>query len=228
MPFSLIILDYDGVLIDSLTDAIAVGGDFCRSISHDRVPSEETIGALDIMTYDELARSIGLSPGQVERFSSHVFDRFQTISPTMAFFPGIESLLHRIASKNIAIVSGNAKNVISAKLAAHDLAEKITCIYGALEPGDKVEKILKVCSHFGVDVGSSCMIGDSVSDIRYAKCAGVQSIAATWGWQTQDKLIKEQPDFIVNNVRELAALIDSQYLDSNRIDFQKPKNFRIR
>jgi phosphoglycolate phosphatase len=142
-----------------------------------------------------------------------VFDRFQGISPAMEFFPGIEALLHRIASKNIAIVSGNAKNVISAKLAAHDLAQKITCIFGALEPGDKAEKIIKVCSHFGVDVGLSCMVGDSVSDIRYAKRAGVQSIAVTWGWQSRDKLIKEHPDYIVNSVRELAVLIDSQYLD---------------
>ena len=54
MPFSLIFFDYDGVLIDSLGDAISVGGDFCRSISHDRVPTKETIGALDIMTYYEL------------------------------------------------------------------------------------------------------------------------------------------------------------------------------
>jgi len=106
MPFSLIFFDYDGVLIDSLGDAISVGGDFCRSISHDRVPTKETIGALDIMTYHELARSIGLS----------------------------------------------------------------------------------------------CMIGDSVSDIRYAKRAGVQSIAATWGWQRQDKLIEEHPDFIVDTI----------------------------
>ena len=120
MPFSLIIFDYDGVLIDSLGDAISVGGEFCRSISHDRLPTKEAIGALDIMTYYELARSVGLSPEQAERFSSHVFERFQAISPTMAFFPEIESLLHRIASKKIAIVSGNAKNVIAAKLAAID------------------------------------------------------------------------------------------------------------
>jgi len=213
MPFSLIIFDYDGVLTDSLADAISVGADFCRSISHDRMPTGKTIGALGIMTYHELARSIGLSPRQAEKFSSHVFDRFQGISPAMEFFPGIEALLHRIASKNIAIVSGNAKNVISAKLAAHDLAQKITCIFGALEPGDKAEKIIKVCSHFGVDVGLSCMVGDSVSDIRYAKRAGVQSIAVTWGWQSRDKLIKEHPDYIVNSVRELAVLIDSQYLD---------------
>ena len=210
MSFALIIFDYDGVLIDSLNHAIAVGEEFCRSISHNRVPTKETIGSLEIMTYSEIARSIGLPPEQVERFSSHVFERFQDIGPSMAFFPEIESLLHRMASKNIAIVSGNAKHVISAKLSSHGLAEKITCIFGALERGDKAEKIRKACAHFGADPGRSCMIGDSVSDIRFAKRAGVQSIAATWGWQWHGKLVKEEPDFIVNSVRELALLLNSE------------------
>ncbi len=209
MSFSLIIFDYDGVLVDSLGDAILIGAEFCRSVSHDRVPTKETIEALDILTYSELARSIGLSNEQAERFSLYVFERFQAISPTMAFFPEIESLLHRMASKNIAIVSGNAKNVISAKLAAHELAGTITCIFGALEPGDKAQKIIHACSHFGVDVEQSCMIGDSVSDIRYAKRTGVQSIAVTWGWQSRNKLVNENPEFIVNSVQELAALINN-------------------
>jgi phosphoglycolate phosphatase-like HAD superfamily hydrolase len=34
------------------------------------------------------------------------------------------------------------------------------------------------------------MIGDSTSDIRHARQAGVRSIAATWGWQSQEKLVK--------------------------------------
>jgi phosphoglycolate phosphatase len=54
------------------------------------------------------------------------------------------------------------------------------------------------------------MIGDSASDIRYAKRAGVQSIAATWGWQQRDRLVKENPDFIVDSVHELAILLDSE------------------
>ena len=210
MSFALIIFDYDGVLIDSLSTAISAGEEFCRWAAHDRLPTVETIGSLEITTYSEIAHSIGLPPEQVERFSSHVFERFQDIGPAMAFFPEIESLLHRIALKNIAIVSGNAKHVISAKLAAHGLAEKITCIFGALESGNKAEKIRNACRHFGVDAGLACMIGDSVSDIRYAKRAGVQSIAATWGWQSRDRLIKENPDFVVNSVQELAVLLDSE------------------
>ena len=208
MSFPLIIFDYDGVLIDSLGNAIAIGQEFCRSIDHERLPTKATIRSLETMTYFELARSIGLSRDQVERFCAYVFDRFQDIGPSMPFFPEIESLLHRIASKNIAIVSGNAKHVISAKLAAHGLAEKITCIFGAYEPGDKAEKIRNACRYFRADPGLSCMIGDSVSDIRYAKQAGVQSIAITWGWQWRDRLVKEKPDFVVNSVHELAILLD--------------------
>jgi phosphoglycolate phosphatase len=211
MPFALIIFDYDGVLIDSLDVAISAGQEFCRFVSHDRVPTKETIGALEIMTYQEIARSVGLPHGQAERFSSHVFERFQAVGPSLVFFPGIEALLHRIASKNIAIVSGNAKRVIYAKLAAHKLADKIICIFGAYEPGDKAEKIRSACNHFGVKAGLSCMIGDSASDIRFAKRAGAQAIAATWGWQSRNMLVKEEPDFIVNTVQELAVLLDSEY-----------------
>jgi phosphoglycolate phosphatase-like HAD superfamily hydrolase len=210
MSFNLIIFDYDGVLIDSLGNAITVGQEFCRSIAHERLPTKATIRSLETMTYFELARSIGLPCDQAERFCAYVFDRFQDIGSSMPFFPEIESLLHRIASKNIAIVSGNARHVISAKLAAHGLAEKITCIFGAYEPGDKAEKIRNACCHFRADPGLSCMIGDSVSDIRCAKQAGVQSIAITWGWQWRDRLVKEKPDFVVNSVHELAILLDSK------------------
>ena len=211
VPFSLLIFDYDGVLIDSLAEAITVGIEYCRSISHERVPTKDIIEALDPATYDELARSIGLSDDRVDKFCSYVFDRFQAISPSMAFFPEIDSLLHRNASKNLAIVSGNAKNVIAAKLAVYGLAEKITCIQGAFEPGNKTQKILNACWHFRIDRRMACMIGDSASDIRYAKQAGVQSIAVTWGWQSHDKLMREKPDFIVRSVQELASLIDSEY-----------------
>ncbi len=211
MSFSLIIFDYDGVLIDSLADAISAGREFCRAISHDRVPTQEIIAALEIMTYPEIARSIGLGPAQAEGFCSYVFEYFETIGSAMKFFPEMESLLHRMEANNIAIVSGNSRDVIFAKLAAHNLAENIPCILGALEPGDKAQKIHKVCHHFSVAAERACMVGDSVSDIRYAKRAGVHSIAATWGWQSRDLLVGENPDFIVDSVRELAALLDSGY-----------------
>ena len=77
MSFALIIFDYDGVLIDSLSTAISAGEEFCRWAAHDRLPTVETIESLEITTYSEIAHSIGLLPEQAERFSSYIFERFR-------------------------------------------------------------------------------------------------------------------------------------------------------
>ena len=61
------------------------------------------------------------------------------------------------------------------------------------------------------------MVGDSVSDIRSAKRAGVQAIAATWGWQSRNLLARETPDFIVNSVQELAALLAAEYSTADHL-----------
>ena len=207
MPFMLNIFDYDGALIDSLDDVINVSRTFCRSISHGRIPSKETLSVLENMTYPGLAHSVGLMHEQAKLFTEYVFERFQEIGPSMSFFPEIESLLRRLVSANIAIVSGNTREVINAKLAANKLDQYISCIFGAYEPGDKAEKIRRACLHFGAGCRHACMIGDSVSDIRYAKKAGVKSIAVTWGWQSRDLLIREKPDYIVESVGELTDLL---------------------
>ncbi len=207
--FELAIFDYDGVLVDSLEQALSVGCEYCRSVNHDRLPTEAIIGSLEKMTYFELARAIGLSEKGAERYSLYTFDRFGTMGFTMAFFPGIEKLLRNLATRNVAIVSGNAREVISAKLSVHSLKDSIPCILGALEPGDKTEKIGQACRFFGVAPGRACMIGDSSSDIRHARQAGVWSIAATWGWQSRATLVGKNPDFIVDSVGDLDALLNA-------------------
>jgi len=208
MPFDLIIFDYDGVLVDSLDEVINAGRDYCRSIGHGRMLNKEIITTLEPMTYEELARAIGLTPGRIEPFSAFVFKRLQKADASTPFFPGIESLLRQLASANVAIISGNSRDVITAKLAAHALDMTIARIVGAYQKGNKAEKIGQACADFGADPTRTCMVGDSVSDIQYAKKAGVQSIAVTWGWQSRGILEMEKPDYIVENVSELAALLN--------------------
>ena len=207
--FDLAIFDYDGVLVDSLAQALSVGCEYCRSVNHDRLPTAAVIRSLEKMTYFDLGRAIGLSEKSANRYALYTFDRFRTIGSAMAFFPGIEMLLRNLATRHVAIVSGNAREVISAKLSTHALADIVPCILGALEPGDKTEKIVRACRFFGVAPGRAGMIGDSTSDIRHARQAGVRSIAATWGWQSREKLVRENPDLIIDSVHDLAAMLNA-------------------
>jgi len=210
--FELAIFDYDGVLVDSLSEAISAGCAYCRSVNHDRFPTESVIRSLENMTYTELGRAIGLGEKNAERYSLYTFDRFKTMGAAMAFYPGIEKLLRSLTIQRMAIVSGNARDVIEQKLSDHALLDKIGFILGATEPGDKAEKINRARRFFDVATDRTCMIGDSTSDIRHAKKAGVVSIATTWGWHSREKLAGEHPDYIADSVQDLAAL-----LDANRI-----------
>jgi phosphoglycolate phosphatase-like HAD superfamily hydrolase len=50
---------------------------------------------------------------------------------------------------------------------------------------------------------------DEVRDIVAAQKSGIKSIAVTWGYNTQDALTKENPDFIVDTPNELRNIIIS-------------------
>ena len=206
--FALAIFDYDGVLVDSLDQVIEASRDVCRSIGHEPMLNREMVASLQPMTYTQLARAIGLPPERLETFSEHIFKRLRQADAHMPFFPGIETLLRRRTPENTAIISGNAREVIIAKLGAHNLDKQVASIFGAYEPGDKTDKIRRACADFNTDPGSTCMIGDSASDIQYAKKAGVQSVAVTWGWQSRERLAKEAPDYIVESVGELSKLLE--------------------
>ena len=207
MAFELIIFDYDGVLVDSLERTLSLSADFCRSIGHGRIPTRETIAMLDPMTYPELARSAGMPSLHIDAYTRHMFKGFRSAETTVRFFPGIKGLMHRLALKKTAIVSGNARDTIAARLAAGGLTGQIDLILGALEAGDKAAKIQTACEKAGVNRKQACMVGDAVSDIRSAKKAGVASIAVTWGWQPRKTLAKENPDYMVTSVPELRRLL---------------------
>ena len=46
-------------------------------------------------------------------------------------------------------------------------------------------------------------------DIETAKNANVKIISATWGWSSVDDLKKTEPDWIINNPKELLKTFES-------------------
>ncbi|HNH77176.1 MAG TPA: HAD hydrolase-like protein, partial [Anaerolineales bacterium] len=72
----------------------------------------------------------------------------------------------------------------------------------------KVQKISLAREQFsaGMMRESVFMVGDSLSDIRAAKEAGIQSIAVAWGHQSLDRLLSGDPDHVVRSVQELLTL----------------------
>ena len=50
---------------------------------------------------------------------------------------------------------------------------------------------------------------DEVRDIEAARKSGIKSVAVTWGYNSKDALLKENPDFLINSPDELRNIIIS-------------------
>ena len=84
----------------------------------------------------------------------------------------------------------------------YDLFEE--CYSGVLNKSDTMPQIIE---KHGLDVSKCCYIGDMVHDIRTAHSVEMSSIAVLSGYDSVERLAKEQPTLIVENVPHLHKVV---------------------
>ena len=63
--------------------------------------------------------------------------------------------------------------------------------------------ILKSLETLGASPQDCLMIGDSAADMEAGRRAGVKTCAVTYGYGRRDEMAKHQPDYWVDDLREL-------------------------
>ena len=114
-----------------------------------------------------------------------------------------------VAELDPAVMVGLARPVDDScnVLEEHGLANCMDAVYGVDMPGSKAEKILRAKGQFAAQAGMVFMVGDSCSDIRAARQAGVNAIAVSWGHQNMGMLIRALPDLVVQFPEELIEAV---------------------
>lgn len=129
-------------------------------------------------------------------------------------YPGIEKLLHQLASRAIPLRVLTIKPQPQAQwLLDHAaLAPLLQSIHGSELDGSRSDKSLHLHSllqqnHSPED--KHWMIGDRANDISAAKACGIHSVAVTWGYGKLAELSEANSDFIIDSPHELIALLET-------------------
>ncbi len=69
------------------------------------------------------------------------------------------------------------------------------------------EPLLMICEELNVDVQNTLMVGDTELDIQCGKNAGTHTCGVLYGYRTKELLKIEQPDLIINSIKELLKLV---------------------
>lgn len=219
MAQPVIVFDLDGTLIDTAPDlADTLNAILVREgiapVDYEVV--RNTVGqgskamlkrALTLRAQDAGAERLDrLFPDFLDHYAAHIADRSRP-------FPGLEAALQALAHDGFALaVCTNKLEWLSRRLLdALDLSRHFAFVCGqdtfaVMKPDPEV--LRQTVLRSGGDIARAVMVGDSVTDIRVARAAGVPVIAVDFGY-TDIPVSELGPDRIISHFDELRANVAS-------------------
>jgi phosphoglycolate phosphatase len=204
---SLILLDFDGVLADTLADMLSFAQQVCDELGVKHSVVQTDLSELEVMSFATFGRACGTPEDLVDEFVRRCTGKFAEKKSPPALFDGLGEVVRTLAENHsLAVVTGNTGGNVGAFLKQHGLEDSVRAVYGVEMPGSKAEKILMAKRQFATDGEAVFMVGDSLSDVRAARDADVKSIAVSWGHQSLEKLVGERPDYVVHEPQDLIEI----------------------
>jgi len=201
---SLLLLDYDGVIVDSAQPVLDETAAFCAIHQISFNLNIEDFDRLNPATFTRLAKICGIPDSKHRDYAQFLFDRLQSKERRIPLFNGIKDLIHDLSRYHtLCVVTANRAEVVENRLTHEKIQNCIDIYYGSDRPGSKADHIHQALNHYAIPAANAWMIGDSVSDIDAARHGGVNSVAVSWGWQSRSLLSSHSPDLLFDTPQEM-------------------------
>lgn len=202
---SLVMFDYDGVIVDSLEFFTSDFIEACRENHfYDFNTQEDLMELFEDNVYKAMMRH-GLSVETIDKILSSFEQKENKHLDDLRVFDGIADTMRRISEKNkIVVITSNLSNATMEVLKKNGI-NFIEDVIGADVEKSKIKKIQRTISRY--PFLPAYYVGDTVGDIIEGRKAGVKTIGVTWGWHDVVRLKKANPDFIVYSQEELVELL---------------------
>lgn len=217
MASSTIVFDLDGTLIDTAPDLVDTLNVVLAREGLPPVPYEAARNAIGGGAKAMIARGIeaegqALSPAKLEQmfadfiayYSDHLADRSRP-------FPGLTDALDALAARGcqFAVCTNKLERLAMLLLDRLELANRFVAIcgqdtFGIQKPDPEI--LRRTIAAASGTMQRAVMIGDSLTDIRTARAAGVPIIAVDFGY-SERPIAEFGPDWTISDFAQLPASI---------------------
>jgi len=205
MKDKMIIFDFDGTIVDSLAQVVAVFNDMSEELHFKKI-EPENLSELRNLSSMEIFEKFKVSKWRLpfllfkgrRKFKERIFEaRLQ---------PNMKEVIEELSqSYKIGILTSNSSKNVKLYLAKNGL----DCFEFISESSlfGKSRAIKKIIKDFGCKSSDIIYIGDETRDIDAAKISGVISVAVSWGFDWVEILEKHEPDYLINSPVELLKIV---------------------
>ena len=214
MAIELVMLDFDGTLVDTAPDLIRATNRFLREQGFPEVPEKklrDQIGFGLWVLVKEFLPDIAKDPIRVKSMEVRFLEIYeQEILHSPTFYPGALEFLRAWPGK-IAIVSNKRSRFIHLLLQHLEIH---TLPWSSVIGGDTFAQMkphpmpfLEAMKKAGTDHAKTVMVGDGEPDIQGALAVGIRSVAVSFGYSPIEQLVHLGAHATIGDFSELSQIL---------------------
>ncbi len=201
-----VIFDFDGTIGDSFKIILEIGHELTH---HKLLRNPEEIERLKNEKILKIADELGIKKYQwpilLFRGRKMMTKRLGEVKP----FDGIKDVLHKLKKNGfrLFIISSNSNDNIEKFLKRYKLNDIFEDVHGGVGIFGKARALKKLIKKFDIDKETTVYVGDEPRDITSSREAGIPCISVSWGFNTEDLLLKSNPMVVVRSSDELLKVL---------------------
>lgn len=207
-----IFFDLDGTLVDSREDIVRAVNYTLKEAGLPDKTHHEIISYVGTGVKDLIIKSLGdKDREEADRYVSVFAEYFREHhSDNSRLYPNVKDILELYKKKKLVVVTNRRVEMTAGTLEKLGIDKYFDKVIGADDENCRKPEacpVNKALSGVAAEAGSSLMVGDMVFDISAGKAAGILTCAVTYGLGKRRDLEEAGPDYLIDDMAELKAII---------------------
>lgn len=216
LPYSLLIFDWDGTVMDSTAHIVQSALKAIEDCSLPAIQPHAIRQLIGLSRHEVLRRCYpDLSEKQAYELEIRYEHHFFRPGPqTVAPFEGAVDVIRQLHQDGyaMAVATGKSRRGLEADFDAFDLREyfKATCCGDESYSKPDPEMVNEILYSTATEASQALMIGDTEYDLIMGKAANVDCLAVSYGVQCEEELMNLKPQGCISDITQLPDWLKSQ------------------
>ena len=208
MNYRALIFDLDGTIADTLDEALKIYNQMAveyelRNIDESELPFLRTL------SLSEFFEHLQISKLKVPKMLFQGTKLLKASIPQINMIDGMKEVLLTLREQTdyFGILTSNSEENAQLFLQTHDSEHLFDFVTSTSKITGKSRYLKRILKKYSLKRDELIYIGDETRDVVSAKKAGVAVAAVTFGFNAEEALIKEQPDYICRSPQDLLSAL---------------------
>ena len=208
MTAKVIIFDFDGTIADTLDALVSITNRLAVEFGYKPITQEE-LALFKTLNSRQIIKHSGISIFQLPFLVRKVKAELNKEIRTLSFIPGIKEVLIELKNQgnSLGIITSNSKENVITFLSEKNLQYLFDFIYSGTKLFGKSKVINKFLKQENIKPEAVIYVGDEIRDIEAARRSEIKVIAVSWGFNSEQVLAEQNPDYLIQNPAELIDAI---------------------